>query len=602
MASIGSASGAKIYQIQKWLGLNESPDGDTGLRMGEAAQMRNFRITRENHLQIRPGYAAVCTLAEDESDGETGEAIHHPVQGMWCGYVAGVRHLLAACGGHLWDVNTDTWGKTDLGSIADAPTSFFGFSRKVYLLTGSEYYCWSGEGGVAAVEGYIPLVATATVPSGGGTLLEAVNKLNGKRRQQFSPDGTATEFYLVETGVDELISVEGTDISYTVDLEAGKLTFESAPPKGVNTITATWRKGNGDRSKVTGMRFAELYNGASDSRVFLYGDGTNEAIYSGLDEAGAATAEYFPDLNVMAVDSANTPITALIRHYDRLLVFKTDSAHSVQYNTLTLADGSVTAAFYASTLNREIGCAAPGQARLVENNPRTLFGRGCYEWALTIGSTRDERNAKRLSDKVEATLGSFDLSRAVTLDDEQQREYYVFCAGRAVVHNYGCNAWYVYTNLPVQAAENVGGEVYFGTPDGKLMHFSRQYRNDNLEPIDAYWESGSMDFDRDWRRKYSATLWVSIKPESQGRVTVTAQSNRKSDYIKKDIAVGLSSFSNVSFAHWSFGTNRKPQVYRTRIKVKKFTFYKLIFASKSTSATATILATDFQVRYTGNVK
>ena len=177
--------------------------------------------------------------------------------------------------------------------------------------------------------------------------------------------------------------------------------------------------------------------------------------------------------------------------------------------------------------------------------------------------------------------------------------YYV---GRAVVHNYGCNAWYVYTNLPVQAAENVDGEIYFGTPDGKLMHFSRQYRNDNLEPIDAYWESGSMDFDRDWRRKYSATLWVSIKPESQGRVTVTAQSNRKSDYIKKDIAAGLSSFSNASFAHWSFGTNRKPQVYRTRIKVKKFTFYKLIFASKSTSATATILATDFQVRYTGNVK
>ena len=39
-----------------------------------------------------------------------------------------------------------------------------------------------------------------------------------------------------------------------------------------------------------------------------------------------------------------------------------------------------------------------------------------------------------------------------------------------------------------------------------------------------------------------------------------------------------------------------------RLKVKKFTFYKLIFSSRSISATATILAADFQVRYTGNVK
>ena len=71
------------------------------------------------------------------------------------------------------------------------------------------------------------------------------------------------------------------------------MTFSSAPPKGVNTVTITWRKGTGNRAKVTGMRFAELYNGESDSRVFLYGDGTNEAIFSGLDGNGAS-AEYFP--------------------------------------------------------------------------------------------------------------------------------------------------------------------------------------------------------------------------------------------------------------------------------------------------------------------
>jgi hypothetical protein len=131
------------------------------------------------------------------------------------------------------------------------------------------------------------------------------------------------------------------------------------------------------------------------------------------------------------------------------------------------------------------------------------------------------------------------------------------------------------------------------------MGLSREYRNDDLAAIDAYWESGAMDFACPWRRKYSAELWLSIKPESQGKVTVTAQSNRRSEYVKKDVAASLANLTNVSFAHWSFRTNRKPQVQRVRLKVKKFTFYKLILSSCSASAAATVLSADLRVRYAG---
>ena len=591
MANVITTDGTTVYQLKKWLGLNESPDGDTGLKLGEAAQMRNFRVTRENHLQIRPGYAAVCTLSENA-----------PVRGLWCGYVAGTLHLLCACGGHLWDVDRESRQNTDLGEIGDAETFFFGFSQKVYLLTGSEYYRWDGTGGAAVVEGYVPIVTTATPPAGGGTLLERVNNLTGKRRARYSPDGTSTVFRLAETAIDEVVSVEGTGIAWTADTEAGTVTFASAPAKGVNTVTITWRKGNGRREKVTAMRWAEFYNGATDARVFLYGDGTNEAVYSDLDQEGQPSAEYFPDLNVMAVDTANTPITAMIRHYDRLLVFKSDAAYTAQYDALELSDGTVTAAFYTTPLNRGLGCAAPGQARLVQNYPRTLFGRSVYSWALAAGATRDERNARRISDRVETTLAGFDLADCVTFDDERRQEYYVCCGDRALVHNYGNDAWYYYDHFPARRMVDVEGDLYFGTEDGTLMHFARQYRNDGLEPIDAYWESGSLDFERDWRRKYSAEIWVTIKPESQGRLTVTAQSDRKSEYVKKEAAAGLATLTNADFAHWSFRTNRKPRVQRVRLKVRKFIFYKLILSSRSASAAATVLGADFRVRYAGNVR
>lgn len=590
MAQVANTDSATIFQIKKWLGLNESPDGDTHMKMGEAAVMRNFRITGGGHLQIRPGYGPVLTLSEGNK-----------VSGMWSGYVNKIYHTVASCGGHLWDVDLENKTASDKGEISDGDVWFFGFSQKLYILSGGEYYSWDGSGAPEKVEGYVPIVSTAVPPAGGGTLLEGINILTGKKRAQFSPDGTAKTFQLPETEITSVDSVEGSTIQYTSDLSKGTVTFNSAPEKGVNTITITWTKGTGDRSKVTGMKFSELYNGESDSRVFLYGDGSNEAIFSGLDENGQPSAEYFPELNTISVDSANTPITGMIRHYDQLLIFKSDSAYSCSYSTLTINDVQ-TAAFYVSSLNRSTGNAAPGQVKLVDNKARTLFGRSVYEWGLAYNSTRDERNADRISDRVASTLGEFDLSKAICFDDEWNQEYYIFCGTEAIVNNYKTDTWYYYTNLPVTAVVGVNGTLYFGTPDGKIMEFSRSYRNDNLEDIDAYWESGSMSFDKDWRRKYSAIIWVSIKPESLGLVYVTAESNIKSNYPDKIIAAGLITFLNANFAHWSFGTNRKPQLIRAKLKVKKATYYKLIFYSKSASATATILSTDIQVRYTGNVK
>lgn len=588
MANIANTSETKVFQIKKWLGLNESPDGDTHLKFGEAAEMRNFRITGENHLQIRPGYGVYSTLSEGA-----------PVRGLWEGHVAGKHRLVAACGGKLWDIVDGV--ASDVGDIHDSQTFFFGFSDKLYIMTGSEYYSWDGENAPSVVDGYIPIVTTAAPPSGGGTLLEPMNILSGKKRAEYSPDGNATTFQLPENNIDEVISVEGTEIDYTVDLGTGSVTFSSAPAAGVNTLTFTWKKGSGNRAKVVGMKYAELYNGQSDSRVFLYGDGTNEAIFSGLGENGLPSAEYFPEYNVISVDSANTPITAMVRHYDRLLIFKTDSAYSCQYSTLTL-NNTVTAAFYTTSLNREIGCLAPGQALLVDNDARTLFGRSVYEWSLSTSGTRDERNAKRISDRVSTTLGSFDFSNCICFDDEWNQEYYIFYGSKAVVHNYRNDTWYVYTNVPAKAIVAVGGSIYFGTDDGNVMEFSRRYRNDNAVEIDAYWASGSMDFDLDWRRKYSSTIWVSMKPESQAAVYATAESNIKSNYPHKLIVSGLATFTHANFAHWSFGTNRKPQLIRAKLKVKKATYYKFILYSRSASATATILAVDFQVRYTGNVK
>lgn len=609
MAQITGSANERVFQIKAWGGLNENPDGDTKLKMGEAAAMRNFRITRDGNLQRRPGSREIYSLLTDG-------AAASPVRGIWSGWVNGKEQLVSACGGKLWRLWDDETGAYIREEIGDINTGreihFFGFDNSLYMINGVEYKVWDGNT-LSNVGGYRPLVTVSVPPGGGGETLEQVNKLTGERRCWFSPDGSAKTFKLPETGLLSLDYVKnlstGEDMaadSYTADLVAGTVTFTGAPGAGTNTIEIGWTMAENFRGQVLSMRWGELYAGTQDTRIFLYGDGSNKALYSGLDYDGKPRADYFPDLNEVAVGDANTPITGMIRHYSRLLCFKTGSAWTIQYGTISMADGLVTEAFYVTPVNRSIGNVAPGQVRLVLNSPRTLHGSDVYEWknnsSYSSNLTVDERQAKRISDRIYATVRKFELESCYCYDDNWAQEYYICQGGKALVHNYAADAWYYYEDFDAVCMANLRGELLYGTSDGRLMHFSYEYRTNDGAAIDAYWESGSMSFGQDFQRKYSAMLWVGVKPESSAEVTVTVQTDRSSSYTEKVISSSLATFAHTNFARWSFATNRKPQMSRLKIKAKKFVFYKLIFRTSSPDTTVTILAADIRVRFTGYAK
>ena len=473
----------------------------------------------------------------------------------------------------------------------------FGFSEKLYLLNGSEYKVWDGET-LENVVGYVPLIMVSVDPAtGSGTTLEGINKLSASRRVQFNADGETTEFHLPEQNISSVTSAKNiaTGAALTIsgsNATNGTVTFSEAPPEGTNIVEITYVASAEYSKEVRSMRYAELYNGAQDTRVFLYGDGSNKALYSDIDTNGEPRADYFPDLNVAHIGDANTPITAMIRHYNRLLVFKLDSAWSIYYGAITLADGILTAGFYISPVNRSVGNCAPGQAVLVENRPRTLDGRSVMEWKSPSSSGNingDERNAQRVSEKVDATIRTFDLETAKTYYDKYNHEYYVIGAnGNALVQNTTADAWYTYTNFAACCLINYKDELYFGTRDGELRHFSDTYFADNGEAIDAYWESGAMDFTEDFRRKYSAMLWVGIKPEDNGYLAVSAETDHKTDFAEYD-------FDSVA-------SGEVPEMTRLKLKAKKFTYYKLILSNNTADKTATVVSVDIRVRGTGYVR
>lgn len=604
MARITASTNEKVYQLKAWGGLHQNPDGDTKLKMGEAADIKNFRITRDGNLQKRPGTKTAAVLF----DGE-------PVQGMWTGYVKGNEYFLAACGGKLWSLTGDEPGElsaTELGDIdCENHVHFFGFSGIVYMLNGKEYLQWDGET-LETVHGYRPLVNISVAPDNTSwETLEQANKLCGERRMWISPDGEGDTFQLPEENVQSIDYVKdlktGEEVyGFSTDLNLGTVTFDEPPAKAVNSYEIGWTMAETDRARVEAMMYSELYSGTQDTRVFIYGDGSNEAFYSGLDYDGKPRADYFPDMNEVAVGDANTPITGMIRHYSTLICFKKDSAWSISYGIVTLADESLVPAFYVTPTNRAIGNDAPGQVQLVLNAPYTLHGSDIYEWrntsSYTANLSTDERQTKRISDRVYATLGGFKAENCICFDDNYAQEYYVVHEGNALVYNYAADAWYYYTGIDARCFLSFNNELYFGTADGRVKHMNYDYRSDDGKAIIAYWESGSMSFGADYMRKYAAALWVSIKPEANSEVFVTVQTDRKSSYTEKAVASSLASFYPASFASWSFAVNRKPQIERLKIKAKKFVFYKLIFRTEAADATATIVSADIRVRMTGDAK
>jgi hypothetical protein len=357
------------------------------------------------------------------------------------------------------------------------------------------------------------------------------------------------------------------------------------------------------RGLVTAMRFAELYNGANDNRVFLYGDGTNTAIYSGLDYDGEERADYFPDLNVLEVGARNAPVTGMIRHYAQLAVFKSDSAYTVRYGTITLESGAVTAAFYVTPANRDIGNEAPGQVQLVENSPRTLWGGAAYEWrnySSYVGNI-DERQSRVVSRRVYATLGAMDLKSAFTFNDDQRQEYYIVAGGIAAVNSYATDTWFIYTGFDFTRLFVAGGELYGGGPGG-VAHIARRYAGDDGGAIWAFWRSGSLAFDSEWRRKFVPRLFVTVKPEARAHLVVSARTNRRSDYAEMATAAGLVTFAGADFRHWSFGTNRQPQTVKLKLRARKFAYCQLILESNENWSTATALTADIKLHKAGDVR
>lgn len=623
------ADGTKMFTCDKFLGLNEGADGSTELNMGEASRMENWTITDGLNLAVRPGIRRL----------DLTERGREQILASWAGYIGDTEYLVICDfkgrtdrlwvyqpgedGVFLLRYHTD--GALGLSTAAGANVKFFPFAGNLYCMS-SEKTVVIGEDKVEPAKFYIPLVITGSAPAGGGKTLENLNQLTSQRRIDYSADGQ-TKAYVLPAEATAIIGVAIDNVAMNVatagtfDTASQTYTFKSAPIKGVGNVEITYDTDHAEteatRKRLAAMRLTEAYNGSTDTRLFMAGDGTNICFYTGVPMSGDLTQLYFPAMNEIAVDMSNSPVTGLVRHYSKLLIFKPDGVYSISYEAVTLPGGDTIAGFYLRNVNKEYGNDGYGQIQTVNNYPRSISGSGVYEWRITSANYKDERYAQRISDRVQKTLEKAEAEKIVSCDDDFMKSYFLFLNdydGTVLVNRYGVTregVWMVYRSQlfrQVHSAFMVRGEMVFcGERDIFYFHQS-ETMDAPLEPegealpIYAVWESGALSFGADFRRKFSSQLYISLHPSQSNTMKVTAQTDRRDEYMVKEIRETRFFWPNANFADWSFILSTAPKINRVRLKVKKFVYYKLIFIVDEPGAVATVLGYDQQVRFSSMAK
>ncbi|MBQ2325451.1 MAG: hypothetical protein II377_04295 [Clostridia bacterium] len=181
-------------------------------------------------------------------------------------------------------------GLTTINVTAGECKHIFAFGNALFFLCNSGYFKYT-KGIYSPHTPYVPLVAVSSLADGSGTVFEKPNMLTGKKRQQFSADGSSTKYALAEKNIDSVtwVKINGvTSTGWTADTVAGTVTFTKAPEKGLNNLEICWEKASTAKADMIFKCTRSMnFGGNTDTRVFLYGnpDYPNYRFYSELAEA-----------------------------------------------------------------------------------------------------------------------------------------------------------------------------------------------------------------------------------------------------------------------------------------------------------------------------
>lgn len=538
------------------------------------------------------------------------------VNGLYYGDIGGEggKMLLAHIGTKLYEFSDSFINEIYSGLANKKSCGFFMKDEtvsKFYILSGGQYLCYDGNT-VADVlaDGYTPTVLISKNPDGtGGTVFESVNLLSGKRCESFLGNSTDTVYRLAVKDVASIDKVEVRDANgefqeittgFTPNLADGTVTFDSAKPPvvaGQDNVKITYTKEvAGYKSRILNCTIAVKYGYGGSNRVFLSGNPDYKAYdwYSDIHRP-----DYFPDTGFSVVGDDNTAIMGYQKVGKYLVIVKeSNNQDSTVFQRWGGLNEKGEVEFYIEQGVAGVGAIAPGSFSTLIDEPLFLSERGVF--AITTTNILAERTLRNRSYFVDNYLLKEEgLKNAVSCE---WNGYYILCINNKCYvldsknKSYKKNRSYEGTdfiyeayywdNIPAVSFLSVGGELFFGTADGRICKFNTdktkldKYSDDGFrdgeggegQPVVALWSTLNDDDGASYLYKsmQKKGCSVTIKPfyRSSAKIYVIKDGNGKT--FLKASTMDILRFFDLDFERFTFNTNTSPQDIYLKKKIKKY--------------------------------
>ena len=409
--------------------------------------------------------------------------------------------------------------------LKEAESNAFVYEDVWYFKDGMNYLQYDGTT-IKEVEGYVPTTSIARKPGGGGATYEDVNMLTGKRINTFLADGNSTDFFLDARSIDAdyIPIVKVNDVAttdFTVDYEAGKITFPSPPSApltdGQDNVSVEFRKTvEKYRNSILNCTMLQVF----DNRVFFSGnkDYPNVIWHCSLNDP-----TYVSDLDYYREGMDAAQVKGMVAGNNALWVFRepSDANTNVFYHTPTIDDeyGKIYPSTHSSVT---IGCT--GKA-INFNDDIVFFSERGMEGIS--GDITTEQVVAHRSSLVDRKMIAEAKYKNMILD-EWEGYLLVFIGNKVYLadsrtafnnENHIEYDWFYWElGKAVTSVRVHDGILYVGTDDGVYT------LTDNESPVKSYWTTPKDKFKYPQMQK--TTNKRGCVAEATGDVTVYAKTEK----------------------------------------------------------------------------
>ncbi len=457
----------------------EGIDATTSLeKTSSAYDMTNFRILPDGTLEKRCGFAPIAKCSSK-------------VRAIWSGELDKEQHTFILSESTVFSLDSNKSSPANIGYVdtREGDASFIFFDAKLYLMDGSGIYRVSPNA-VSSVEGYAPLCGKDWPNATVGEDYEPLNYTTRHIRMTYNV--MEPLIYLcvkyVISSIDA-VYVNGkllTDTSsYYFDLE-----LMSVCVLGLNVgdrveLFLTVDSSEIDCSKLFSCKHSVVYGGLTDSRLFLWGGVRNNLMFGShsIDEESLLESKkvytntadlYIPVDAAFTVGREGRRITAVSRHYDRLLIF-TDG--DTWMSSSPAGDGEP---LEAITINSSHGCTSDGAAIMCGNDPICVGDGEILRWS-TDTDELNECNAKCISQKINSRLDRSFFDNAIMFLNKPTSELFFSDpndeSDTVWVYNLDTDNWYRFSGIRADYFFSSNGKMGFVSYDTVYLFDDSLYKD-----------------------------------------------------------------------------------------------------------------------------